>query len=77
MSTTEATRSVSALLRYHARAWANHAALNLGSALRSLCHVALPPQVDHSRETVAELSASTLRQEFLCGLGVKTRPEAE
>lgn len=55
-------------LRDHAKAWTNHAALNLGVALCALWHTVLPPQVDHSKETVESLSRSTPLKEFLSGL---------
>lgn len=61
--------------RDHLRAWANHAALNLGSALECFWHVVLPPQVDHRAKTVISLAGSNPILEFGYGLGVLTRPK--
>ena len=41
----------------HLRAWANHFALNLGSAVACLFYAALPPQMTgHSPHTIKSLS---------------------
>jgi len=55
----------------------NHAALNLGSAIECLYHVVLPPQVDHSPETVVSLSESDPIREFLVGVGFLKRSPKE
>lgn len=52
------------------RAWRAHAALNLGSAIRNLIAVAVPPHVDHDAETVAYFATASPWEEFLRGLGV-------
>lgn len=54
--------------RQHLRAWAAHAALNLGAALGCLYHIVLPPQVDHDPETVESLSRAGVRASFWRGL---------
>ncbi len=50
-------------------AWVNHAALNLGEAIRCLWHVVLPPQIDHPQTTVRSLAKSQPVKEFFIGLG--------
>ena len=62
----------------HLKAYANHASLNAGStlfyiwkAIEAVVHTIIPPQVDHSAETVDSLSKSNLVHEFLYGLRVR------
>ena len=59
--------------RDHLRAWACHAALNLGSALECLVHVIVPPQLDHSADAVESLRKSTPWREFAVGAGFVKR----
>ena len=58
----------------HLMAWVNHAMLNFGSALSNLYHTVLPPQWDHSPDTVKSLSESNPKDEFLYGIGYLKRP---
>ena len=54
-------------------AWANHAFLNAGSALRCVYHITLPPQFDHTPTDVRLLAESNPVKEFLIGIGAKRR----
>lgn len=65
------------MIKTLARAWINHAALNLGSALRCLYHATIPPHVDHAPETVRSLASSSPVREFLCGLGLDRNHEEQ
>ena len=62
----------------HLKAYAVHASLNSGAtlfyiwkAIEATIHTIIPPQVDHSAETVDSLSKSNLIHEFLYGLRVR------
>lgn len=52
----------------HLLAWANHGALNLGSAVSCFWHALVPPQYDHRQDTCVSLSKSNPLHEFLLGM---------
>lgn len=53
------------------RAWINHFALNLGSALASLFYAVIPPQwTGHTREDLESLTVDySFWTAFRCGVG--------
>lgn len=62
-------------MSYHLRAWACHAALNAGEAVlrarqlaAAVVHAIVPPQVDHSSESVRWLSQASPWRCFREGL---------
>jgi len=66
-------------VRTHTWAWVNHAALNVGAGLLDLAraaqcawHVFVPPQFDHSPETIASLAEGRPVIELLRGLGLRS-----
>ncbi len=60
--------------RDHIRAWACHAALNLGAVVECLVHVVVPPQFDHTPDVVVGFARSTPWREFAYGTGFWSRP---
>lgn len=61
--------------RDHLRAWANHAALNVGVVAEGLLHVVVPPQVDHTAADVGLLASGTPWEHFLRGAGMVEPPK--
>ena len=60
------------------KTYLNHAALNLGAALANLWYGALPPQcTGHTDEDLRTLAESNPWREFLIGLGVRGRTDAD
>jgi|APSaa5957512493_1039668.scaffolds.fasta_scaffold109057_2 hypothetical protein len=57
-------------IRRNLWAWTNHAALNVGAAIRCVYHTVLPPQVDHPFSDIEHLAKSNPIREFLVGAGV-------
>lgn len=48
--------------------WLNHACLNLGSSIRCVWHMVIPPQFDHCAHDIESLANSNPLREFLRGL---------
>ncbi len=63
--------------RDHIQVWANHAALNAGSAIQCVYHIVVPPQIDHMPHVIREIHESKTNpaKEFLYGMGALKRPK--